>query len=162
MPRICTVCTHEDHEMIDRLIVDGFPNRRIAAQFGLSEQSVRRHKKNHFPATLQASKHIEEITHSSSLIARIERIESMTLSLAEELRERGDLRGAVSSMGELRRIAELLAKTKGSLLEKQAYDLHQDPAWSEIRAAIISALRDYPEASKEVIAALEGIVNDQQ
>lgn len=49
MPRVCSICGHAEHKRIDAMIVEAVPNRRIAAQFDVSESAVRRHKARHLP-----------------------------------------------------------------------------------------------------------------
>lgn len=44
MSQVCTACSHEKRKAINRALVAGMPNRRIAARFGLAETSVRRHR----------------------------------------------------------------------------------------------------------------------
>jgi hypothetical protein len=47
MARRCTVCDHKARMAIDRDLMGGEANTRIAARYGLKEQSVRRHKELH-------------------------------------------------------------------------------------------------------------------
>jgi hypothetical protein len=53
MGRQCTVCEHPQRKAIEKLLVDpSSSNRRVAAQHGLAEASVRRHKSDHMPILL--------------------------------------------------------------------------------------------------------------
>ena len=53
MGRACTVCEHTSRKAIEKALVDpSSSNRRIAAQYGLAEASVRRHKNDHVPIVL--------------------------------------------------------------------------------------------------------------
>lgn len=49
MPRTCTICSHQLAAEIDDRLVAGQTNRRIAAQFKLSEAAVRRHRADYLP-----------------------------------------------------------------------------------------------------------------
>lgn len=55
MPRVCTICSHPKRVEIDKLLIDGRPFRRIAAQSGVTEQTLRRHKRNHLVDALAAT-----------------------------------------------------------------------------------------------------------
>jgi hypothetical protein len=160
MPQRCKVCSHEETDKINEEIINGVPNRRIAAQFNLKEQSIRRHKKNCLPEHLIASKQIEDLLHADALVERISTLLKEAEFLLNELKERGDFRGAVASLGEFRRIVEMLAKLGSELAEKQAINIHNDPAWSKIRNVILDALSDHPEAKWAVAIALEGVSNE--
>jgi hypothetical protein len=52
MPRPCSICSRPsaERDAINRDLVAGVPNRRIATQRGVSEAAVRRHRKAHLPA----------------------------------------------------------------------------------------------------------------
>lgn len=51
MSRVCSICVHSERDAIDRDLLAGVPNRRIAAQRAVSEQAIRRHRKaHHLPA----------------------------------------------------------------------------------------------------------------
>ncbi len=43
----CKVCSHKKRTEIEKLIVNGTPLRTIAKEFGMSKDSVRRHKEKH-------------------------------------------------------------------------------------------------------------------
>jgi hypothetical protein len=50
---VCRVCSSPDRAEIDRSLVSGTgSDRTIATRFGLSRQSIARHRVNHLPATL--------------------------------------------------------------------------------------------------------------
>ncbi|MDB5057251.1 MAG: hypothetical protein JWO59_723 [Chloroflexi bacterium] len=55
MARQCAICSHADAEAIDKALVGGLPNRRIATQYGMSEGAVRRHAKDHLPGIIEQS-----------------------------------------------------------------------------------------------------------
>jgi hypothetical protein len=54
MPRKCTVCGHSKRAAIDKAVISGESNRRIAAQFQVSETSLRRHRAHIRKAIVQA------------------------------------------------------------------------------------------------------------
>lgn len=80
MPRECTICAHPAAPAIDKAIVAGIANRRIATQHGLSEAAVRRHSKEHLPLVIQAGAHATqpapnrraEPTHAPALAAQVQ------------------------------------------------------------------------------------------
>ena len=160
MPQICRCCSHGDRDMIDDLIIRGFPNRRIAAQFNLKEQSVRRHKASHLSKTLLAAEQMKELARADALVERLQNLLSEAEALLREFKQKGDLRGAVSSLGELRRIIDMIAKLGTEIWEHQAVNIHRDPAWSQIRTKIIRVLDKYPDAKKDIMSMLRGECDD--
>jgi len=50
------------------------PYRRIAAQYGVTEQAVRRHTKEHLPELLVQSTRAVEVARADDLIGNIERM----------------------------------------------------------------------------------------
>lgn len=70
----CKTCQHEAREAIDQALVAGESNRRIAAQYSLSEASVRRHKDGHLSATLVKAAESRELAHGGKLTDQVEDI----------------------------------------------------------------------------------------
>jgi hypothetical protein len=59
--RRCTICTSFDRTEIEKLLLTGLtPNRRISAQFKISEASVRRHRENHMAEQIELALQVEE------------------------------------------------------------------------------------------------------
>lgn len=102
MTRRCTVCGHPDRDLIDASVVGGAPNRRIAALHGLTEASIRRHAGTHVPATLALARGAAESSRADVLLAQAEALRTDALELLDEAREKGDLRTAVSAIGQAR------------------------------------------------------------
>ncbi len=55
MARTCTICRHPARVEIDKALIDGTANRRIAAQHAVAETSLRRHKADHLARLLAES-----------------------------------------------------------------------------------------------------------
>lgn len=73
MPRSCTVCIHKKLEAINKLIVAGEPNRRIASQYGLTEAAIRRHKKKHLPGSLIKAQAVTEVAQANNVMLQLQR-----------------------------------------------------------------------------------------
>jgi hypothetical protein len=141
--------------MIDILLVEGFPKRRIASQFGMSEASVRRHADRHLSATLQKSHEIQEVARAGNLNDRIQFLDEKVRQFMDKFEEDEDYRGAVDAAGELRRITELYAKVRGDLKDTQTINFHFDADWIELRTLIFTAIEPYPKAKTALIKKLE-------
>ena len=50
MPRVCTICVHQQRTLIEQAMVADQPNRAIAREWRVSKDAVRRHKAGHLPA----------------------------------------------------------------------------------------------------------------
>ena len=81
MPRVCTVCTHGDRESIDSGLVAAAPFRRIAAQYGLSENAMRRHAADHLPAHLAQAEAAAEVANADDLLAQVRALQAKSLGL---------------------------------------------------------------------------------
>ncbi len=58
-------------------------------------------------------------------------------------------------MKEARACIETLLEVEGRLDRRPTFSLTLSPQWVEIRAVIVGALRDHPEAATAVAAALQ-------
>ena len=66
----------------------------------------------------------------------------------------GDLRTALAGIRELVRIVELTAKMIGELDERPQVNVLVAPEWLTVRAALLDALRPYPDARQAVASRL--------
>jgi len=155
VPRACTVCTHPDLEAINRALVEGTPNRRIASQHDVTERAVRNHKANHLPETLAKAQEAEEVAQADDLLGQVQDLQARTLAILEAAEGSREHRTALAAIREARSNLELLAKLLGELDERPQVNLLISPEWLELRAVIITALEPHPQALRAVVGALE-------
>jgi len=89
MPQPCTICTHTSRPEIDRLIVSGEPNQRVATKFGVTESAIRRHRASHLPQALakaQAAKEVARAGYKTKLI--LLRLDALRVSCPRPRRRR--------------------------------------------------------------------------
>lgn len=98
MPRACTVCSHPEREAIDRALVEGTPNRRIASHHDVTERAVRNHKANHLPATLAKSQDAREVAEADDLLAQVRDLQTRTLAILEAAETVQEHRTALSAI----------------------------------------------------------------
>lgn len=153
MPMSCKTCGHPDLELIDAALVGNASKRSIAQHFDLSPHSVTRHADHHLPATLSRAADAAETTRADDLLARIDRLESEASGALDRLKADGDDRGVLAAVRELSRIVELLARIRGELPSE--VQILIAPEWVTVRAVVIGALSDHPEARTAVVDALE-------
>ena len=157
MPRVCTVCAHPDHERIDASLVSGEPNRRIAAQHGLTEQALRRHRADHVPAAMALAAEAAEMAHADDLLGQVRRLQARVLTILDRTESTGDLRTALGAIREARGNVELLAKLLGHLNDAPQVNVMVSPEWLSVRAVILAALATFPEARAAVAERLLAI-----
>lgn len=128
MPRACTICTHPELEVINRALVEGTPNRRIASHHDITERAVRNHKAGHLPAALSKAKGAEEIADADDLLSQVKDLQTRALSILDKAEGAGELRTALGAIREARGNLELLAKLLGELDERPVNVL-VSPQW---------------------------------
>lgn len=156
MPRACTVCTHEHRDAIEDAFIDGMPKRRIATQYGVTEQALRRHLREHLPALLAIARDAEREARADSLLDRIEALQSRTLAILEATEQTHDHRGALAAIREARGNLELIGEVTKELDRTPTLNLHLNPEWIELRTVIVQALEPHTEARDAVVRAIEG------
>ena len=121
MARSCTICSHPRRRQIDLALIGGIPNRKVAAQFGLTEASVRRHLEFHVSAMLkqaaQGEKEADELQLAGDLSDQLRQIRDRAASLLRKAETAGDNKTALSACRELCRCIELLGRFAGDLTE---------------------------------------------
>ena len=159
MPRACTICTHPGLEAINRALVEGTPNRRIASHYDVTERAVRNHKANHLPTKLIMAQAAEEVAQADDLLEQVRDLQARTLAILEAAEGSREHRTALAAIREARSNLELLAKLLGELDERPQLNILISPEWLELRAVIVGALEPYSDARGAVLKALEGASN---
>jgi transposase-like protein len=113
MPRTCTICSHPDRDAVEHAIVSGGSIRRIAAQYGLTPTSVRRHMANHLPAAAVAEAQEVDRDRAEGLRDRLEDLYTRAERILAEAEGAGRHNVSLASIRELRGILEFASKLAG-------------------------------------------------
>jgi hypothetical protein len=152
------VCDHPQRAEVDAALTAGNESyRRIAAQFGLKESSLRRHKAGHLPAALAQAKEAEAVTQGDNLLAQVCGLQARAMGILDRAEGAGDLKTALQAIAQARGCLELLAKLLGELQEGSTVNIVLLPEWVQMRGVIIAALGPYPEAKLRVAEALSHV-----
>jgi len=115
MPRACTICTSAERDAIDRALVEGKPKRRIAAECGVDEASVRRHAAKHLPGVLVKAHAAQEVLRADDLMGLARRLQEEALEVLERPKAGDNLGGVLQAIDRLQKGTVLLT----GLLETQ-------------------------------------------
>ena len=157
MPQPCTICTHPERAAIDQALVGTAPYLRIAEQYGVSEQAIRRHAAGHLPEALAKGETAKERTRADILLEQIEGLRNHALHILGRAEKAGELRTAIAAIREARECIELLLEVEGRLRRGSVVNILIAPQWLQIRAVIVQALAPYPEARAAVALALQQV-----
>jgi len=135
--------------------VEGEPNRRIAALYGVSERALSRHEAAHLPTAMLKAKAAAEVVRGDDLLRQARDLQAKALSILSKAEGAGDLRTAVAACREARGCLELLARLLGEMPEGPTVNLLLAPEWAGLRGRILAALEPYRDARLDVAAALE-------
>jgi hypothetical protein len=160
MPRRCSVCAHAEREAIDLALVEGVAYRDIPRRFpGLSKDAAARHKAEHLPRTPASAAAANETARGETLLDKVRALEVEARDIAAKANKAGDLRTALAAVRELARIVELQAKLAGDLIDVPTVSVMLGADWTDMRATILSALDEYPDARIAVARALAGVAD---
>ncbi len=157
MPRVCTLCSHEDREEIDAALVLGRPSRELAEQYGLSGSAVRRHRLDHLSAALARVAAARQEAGPSSALDRLEELRQRAMKVLDSADEEGKASLSLAAIREVRSLVELIAKITGELDERAqvaVVNVQTSEEWAQIRAALSQALAPHPDAARAVSARL--------
>jgi hypothetical protein len=130
-----------------------------------------RHKADHLPAVMVKSEQAKEVTRADDLIGQLKEITARTERLymiadgiigkavkAEDWRTSlMAVREASNANREARANLELLGELLGELNRHPQVNITLSAEWIEVRAVILSALTEFPEARAQVALALQGV-----
>jgi hypothetical protein len=154
LSRACSVCTHAERDSVDRDLLTGTPNTRIAARIGVSEQAVRRHRELHLPERLAKAQGAAEVASATDLLTELRALRSKAISLLLKAEAAGDFRTALAGIGQARSCLELLGELEGELDRRPQVNLTLSVEWLTLRTTILRALEPFPDAGQAVAAAI--------
>ena len=151
MPRICTICSHPDRDHIEKALLNGEPNRRIAAHGDVSEASLRRHKADHLSRTLVKAADKREEIRGDRLLDQVLDLQTRTLALLAEAEQDGDRRTRLGAIREARSNLELIGRFLGELKgsETNILNVNLDPETARRIAEIYLVRHQKLEAKNE-------------
>jgi hypothetical protein len=156
MTRLCTVCTHKDVEEINKLLLCSGSYRDIARQFGLSKDSLARHKEGHIPELLSKSNDIKEIASADSLLTKLDEEANFVREMRVLAAAEGDIELALKAVDRALKCIDLYAKVSGLIQDQPTINLNLNAEWIELRTLIVTALDPYPQAKEAVVNAIRG------
>lgn len=154
----CKVCSHPERPEIDQRIAEGASNPTVAAEFGVSKDSVRRHRDRHVSESLKALSTRRETAGAVRATDRAEELYVKARGILEAAETAGQGQLALAAIKELRATVELLAKLSGELDERpqvNVLNVQSSPEWLAIQAQMLEALAPFPDARVAVAGALE-------
>lgn len=167
----CTICRHEKRHQIELAMVHRVPFRTMAARFDVSPDALYRHSKNHLSAQLRAALltavrpsdvDLEELQRSESegLLSQLKHQRARLQLYSEQSLDLGDLRAGVAVENAITGNLTLVAKLLGQLVqhhEVRRTSILVSADWVQVRHAIITALRPFPEAARAVGRAVHDL-----
>jgi hypothetical protein len=159
VPRVCTVCSHEQRYDIEELLATRQSTYRgIARTYDISEDAVSRHVKGGHVATLiRLAADAEASARADTLLDRIEALQSRTLAILEATEETNDHRTALAAIREARSNLELIGEVTKEINRSPTLNLHLNPEWLKIQGVIVTALQPHPDARENVLRAIREI-----
>jgi hypothetical protein len=181
--RACKVCSHKDKARIELASASGKSDRKIAAEFGLRRDSVRRHWLNHVTPPRKAELVAGPIElaklakmaaeQDASLLDYLSILRTNLFWLFEDARKRGLVLDCASIADKLLKVLKVIGELSGQLRQAGLVTINNvnavgsmssgptlvinDPAVIRMQAAIIHALGPHPEARAAVVAALRDL-----
>ena len=154
MSRTCTICTHAERAAIDVALVTGESLRDIAGQYHLSKSALERHRRDHLPGALATAREAEQVADADDLLAQLAGLKVDARRIGQKAEDVAEFPAALQAIREQARIIELLLKVAGELAEGPQMSVLVMPEWVAVRAAMLAALRSFPDARHAVAAAL--------
>jgi hypothetical protein len=108
--RMCLSCQHEKRGEIDEALLANAPLRDVARRFGLSKDSVARHKRVHLPQALIRAREAEAIAHGDDLLTQMNGLNARTLKVLGQAEAAGDDRTFLAAVREARGNVELMCR----------------------------------------------------
>lgn len=155
MPKTCTICEDPRRDEFDRRARIEDNIAKIAQDFALSYDAFYRHvKANHHIREVTAIPTSAELATSEDIYKEIERWHTEAKDLQRTAKADGDIKTALLGLEKALKCLELMLKIHGQISDAPQVNILVNPQWIELKAAIVAALRPYPDALEAVRDAL--------
>lgn len=154
MAQICQVCNHPKRLEIDRLLVQGISFQKIANQFAVDAQSIRRHKENHLSRQLIKSHELKEAMQSGNLLTEIEDLLSRSKVILIRAEKEGKLGLALGAIRETRGTLELMSKIAITLHQMRAQELQAQQGVDDEASVCREGLEKLSDTELSMLLAL--------
>ncbi len=126
MGQRCSICKHDKRLEVDRDIVNNIPHTKIAKTYGVSNQSVRNHAKNHLSRQMIKHVRIREMLHADDLLSNIKALVKKTETILKKSEKEGKYMISLAAIRELRSTYEFMCKIAKYLDERQKEEVPQE------------------------------------
>lgn len=158
MPQPCSICTHPQREAINEALATGAPNRRVAAQYGVTESAIRRHKASgHISKKLTKAAMAHERLDATKLLEIMEKLLGEAIQTLKDAKVSRDDRTRLAAINTAANLGRTLLEVTGELKNAPTINILLSPQWIQIRSVVLTSLEDYPEAKVKLVEALSSI-----
>lgn len=165
----CKCCQHRELAGINLALARGVSVRALARRYGLSIDSLFRHRKAHLPPQLRAaliagpdlSIDLDKLreTESQSLLVNLVALRGRLFQILDVAEEGGDGNMLSRVAGQLHNNLELTGKLLGTLSSghSNVTNILIAPQYIDMRVSLVNALRPFPEAARAVASVLHQV-----
>lgn len=165
----CQVCAHPDRASMELGLANKVPARVLAKRYGVSRDSLDRHRRHHMTPELQASlitrgrmnpTDLENLrlVESEGSLQHLVTVRGRLYRLMDYAESIGDYKGAATIGARIVDICESISKLLGDI-KTGTVNVHNtlvlSPEFHGFRVSIMAALRQFPEARDAVAMAME-------
>ena len=156
----CQCCAHPRRPELDRDVMRGTSIRAVARKYGLKDDAVHRHAKNHLTEEMRREIAVELKRDRAQAVATELNDERLDLAstydalarrverLISKAEQEGNDGLALASMEGLRKVLSDIAKMQGKLAQQLTIQvsLMESREWIELRAILEPIFREHPAA----------------
>ena len=163
--KACNCCSHRERPAIDLGLARGVSVTALARRYAVSTDSLYRHRKAHLPAQLRAKliagpdialdlDRLRE-NESQSLLANLVALRHRLFASLDVAEEAGDSAMVARVAHQLHENLQITGRLLGDLgVGSITQNILIQPAYVELRVALVDALATFPEARQAVAAVL--------
>jgi hypothetical protein len=154
MAQACTVCRHPKRPEIDRALVTGAADLKVAKDYGLARSSVQRHKARHIAEQIAEglkARGVENATAGNALWLQVEGLLKTAMEILESSKTT-DKRTALGAIREARDCMRLIAEVQGQLNAGTTVNVAVSQEWHKVANIIVGSLESYQGRVLEALA----------
>ncbi len=109
MPRVCTICRHDQRPALDRALAAGGSPRALGAEYGVSPDALKRHRA-HVPVPVVQRQALAEAQAGLDIARQLAAINRVALAILQDARQAGRPDVALRAIDRVQRQLEFQRK----------------------------------------------------
>ncbi len=158
MPKMCSICIHQERSSIDAQILAQVPYGKIAEEFGISKTALSRHRSTHLASKVAEAMSKRKADEELDLIRFVDDLRRRSLDILDRAEASNSQAICLGAIREARESIKLLAQLTNQLAtDKPVTNIFVSSDWQRFFKVLLTTVKPYKEVHEMLIRQFGGV-----